>query len=137
MKEIFIQIVEGVSYLHSLGIVHRDIKLENILMSDNSDYSKPVLIDFGLSTLLPLNKKSDEPYGTIGYCSPEIIKNEFHNNKVDSWSLGCTLFAMFSQNLPFDDEDSECIAMRTVNGSLSFGLQVWKEISVGAKDMIA
>jgi serine/threonine protein kinase len=81
LKEIFIQIVEGVSYLHSLGIVHRDIKLENILMSDNSDYSKPVLIDFGLSTLLPLNKKSDEPYGTIGYCSPEIIKNEFHNNK--------------------------------------------------------
>ena len=52
VREIAFQIAKGVKYLHSYGIVHRDLKLENIMMTDNSDRAIPKIIDFGLSKII-------------------------------------------------------------------------------------
>ena len=66
------------SYLHEIGIVHRDIKLENIMMNvptleTSVEYAIPKLIDFGLATVLMPKETRTEGFGTIAYCSPEII----------------------------------------------------------------
>ena len=69
MKDVF----NGLRYLHDIGIVHRDIKLENVMMSSLKPNGVPKFIDFGLSKVFTPNEKSSDPYGTIAYCSPEII----------------------------------------------------------------
>jgi serine/threonine protein kinase len=59
--------------LHDLGVVHRDLKLENILIDDTVNPPKPFLIDFGLSKVFMTEQYSTDPYGTLAYCSPEIV----------------------------------------------------------------
>lgn len=59
------QIASALYYLHSYGIVHRDIKLENILMVDMSNDSELKLVDFGLSKILGPNETTNDPFGTL------------------------------------------------------------------------
>ena len=77
-KRIMRDIFTGLSYLHEIGIVHRDIKLDNIMMNvptleTSIEYAIPKLIDFGLATVLMPKETRTEGFGTIAYCSPEII----------------------------------------------------------------
>ena len=60
----------GVNYMHNLNIMHRDLKLENIMMSDQSDKAVPKIIDFGLAKIGFPSDKADEPFGSLGYCPP-------------------------------------------------------------------
>lgn len=89
-------------YLHSYGIIHRDIKLENIMMTDDTDKAIPKLVDFGLSKIVGPNEGCKETCGTLGYCAPEILKNEVYSYSCDVWSIGCILYALLTQALPFD-----------------------------------
>jgi serine/threonine protein kinase len=63
----------GVKYLHSFGIVHRDLKLENVMMQDASDSAIPKIVDFGLSKIIGPEEKASEPFGTVGYVAPEVL----------------------------------------------------------------
>ena len=74
VKELALQIANGVKYLHSFGIVHRDLKLENIMMTDNSDSAKPVIVDFGLAKIIGPTETATEPFGTLGYVAPEVLR---------------------------------------------------------------
>ncbi len=73
-KHIIFQIIQGVKYLHNLGIVHRDLKLENIMMSNMTDSAIPKIVDFGLSKIIGPNETATEPFGTLGYVAPEVLK---------------------------------------------------------------
>ena len=64
----------GTKYLHGFGIVHRDLKLENIMMSDDTENAVPKIVDFGLSKIIGPSNTSSEPFGTLGYISPEVLK---------------------------------------------------------------
>lgn len=63
----------GLKYLHSYGIVHRDLKLENIMMTDTTNNAIPKICDFGLAKMIGPNEKAEEPFGTLGYVAPEIL----------------------------------------------------------------
>jgi serine/threonine protein kinase len=104
-KDIAYQILLAVSYLHSYGIVHRDLKLENVMMSDPSDKAVPKLVDFGLAKIIGPNEKSNEPFGTVGYVAPEVLKKEPYSFSCDIWSLGCITYALLSGSLPYDHEE--------------------------------
>lgn len=60
-------------YIQSIGMLHRDIKLENIMMSDNSNTAHVKLVDFGLAKIIGPDCLTREPFGTVGYCAPEIL----------------------------------------------------------------
>ncbi len=75
-KEITYQLAIAVQFLHSFGIVHRDIKLENVMMSDATEQSIPKLADFGLAKIVGPSEKADEPFGTLGYAAPEVLRKE-------------------------------------------------------------
>ena len=62
VKRIILQLILGVRYLHSFGIVHRDLKLENVMMSDGSDTAVPKIVDFGLSKIIGPNEKANKTY---------------------------------------------------------------------------
>lgn len=90
--------------MHSYGIVHRDIKLENVMMSDTSEKAVPKLVDFGLAKIIGPSEKTTEPFGTLGYVAPEVLKKEPYTFSCDLWSLGCITYALLSGSLPFDHE---------------------------------
>ena len=73
-KEITLQIIKGVQYLHSFSIVHRDLKLENVMMTDDTEKAVAKLVDFGLSKILGPGEGARETCGTLGYCAPEVLK---------------------------------------------------------------
>ena len=99
-RHYFRHIMGALSYIHNLGVAHRDIKLENILVS-SQDYAK--LTDFGLCK----QASSDSPMmrttcGTLVYAAPEIIRQEPYNGMLaDIWSAGVVLYAMVSNHFPW------------------------------------
>jgi serine/threonine-protein kinase RCK2 len=61
-------------------------------------------VDFGLSKIMGLNEKADDPFGTVGYVAPEVLKKEQYGFSCDIWSLGCIVHALLSGYLPFDHD---------------------------------
>ncbi|OHT05552.1 CAMK family protein kinase [Tritrichomonas foetus] len=103
-QKVFIQLVSAIKYLHEVQkIVHRDIKLENIIVSNHLIVK---LIDFGLSSNFDDINKSR--CGSIPYMAPELILDHSgFTEAIDVWSLGVILFCMMSGNLPFTAENDE------------------------------
>ena len=89
----------GLKDLHSIGITHRDIKLENLLLDDNNNIK---IIDFGFSTCIPNDKKIKIFCGTPSYMAPEIVrKTEYCGPPADIWALGVLLFTILSGQFPY------------------------------------
>ena len=136
--KIIYKILKGLSYLHSYGIIHRDIKSENILITYNKDEELDIRInDFGLSKILGPCEFTDESCGTLSYVAPEVLLNKKYNNLVDSWSLGVTSYLLISGSLPFDHplNDKE-IARKTINDQPNFYSGIWENISHECIDFI-
>ncbi|KAJ3206906.1 hypothetical protein HK099_000397 [Clydaea vesicula] len=108
-KRIFNQICEALNYCHQNSALHRDLKLENILL--NGPDLEVKIIDFGFTTN-DNNKLLEKHCGSIGYCSPEILKNvKLDGFLADIWSLGVCLYTIVSGYLPFDaDEENIMIS---------------------------
>ncbi|KAK6893635.1 Fatty acyl-CoA synthetase and RNA processing-associated kinase 1 [Candida tropicalis] len=104
-KKLFAQLVSGVDYMHAKGLIHRDLKLENLLL----DKHKNVIIsDFGFVNSYNRDKNDlmKTSCGSPCYAAPELVLSQtaYEGRKVDIWSLGVILYAMLSGYLPFDDD---------------------------------
>lgn len=119
-REIILQLIQAVQFLHSFGVVHRDIKLENVMMSDVTDNAVPKLADFGLAKIVGPSEKADEPFGTLGYAAPEVLKKEPYGPACDLWSLGCISHALLCGALPFDHETQRETARLTLQAKVTF-----------------
>ncbi|XP_045691682.1 ribosomal protein S6 kinase-related protein isoform X3 [Phyllostomus hastatus] len=86
-----------ISYLHDLGIIHRDVKMENILL-DKRGHLK--LTDFGLSRHLPQGARAYTVCGTLQYMAPEVLSGGPYNHAADWWSLGVLLFSLATGKFP-------------------------------------
>ncbi|CAC5410437.1 Testis-specific serine/threonine-protein kinase 5,Testis-specific serine/threonine-protein kinase 1,Hormonally up-regulated neu tumor-associated kinase homolog B [Mytilus coruscus] len=101
-RKLFRQLCEALQHIHMNGVVHRDLKCENVLLDENMNAK---LTDFGFSAAV------DDPSallrtscGSYAYTAPEVIKNKpYEGFKSDVWSLGIILFAMINGRLPFND----------------------------------
>lgn len=121
LLEIYVQIVDGVSHIHSMNLSHRDVKLENVLLDTDEHGAKPILMDFGsagpithdLETRNDVLEITEEASSntTLPYRPPELFdgglrhgESELNYGKVDVWSLGCVLFGMMHGASPFEME---------------------------------
>jgi serine/threonine protein kinase len=95
--------------------VHRDLKLENIMMSDESDQAKPKIVDFGLAKIIGPKQTATEPFGTLGYVAPEVLKKNPYSFSCDMWSIGCITYALISGSLPFDHKDQKELMRMTLD----------------------
>ena len=83
------QLILGLKYLHDSGIMHRDLKLQNLLLDENG-YLK--IVDFGVAQVLRHNQVSYQVAGTPAYFAPEILKGEGYNMAADWWAVGIILY---------------------------------------------
>jgi len=132
----FRQMTAAVKYLHSIDLVHRDVKLDNFLLENWSNEARIVLADFGLSQRLRKYDALSHPCGTLGYTAPEVVKAEPYSLNCDVWSLGVCMFIMLVGYPPFEvDTEGELHAL-IVAGEYSLEGNEWDRISDEAKSLI-
>lgn len=93
-------LLEAVNYIHQRGIVHRDLKLDNLLVKNKDDFSSIKLADFGLSTKIDQGGEGGlslfNNCGTFLYMSPEIMRNRPYSKPVDIWSSGIIMYTLLT-----------------------------------------
>ncbi|XP_064815178.1 serine/threonine-protein kinase PLK1-like isoform X1 [Oncorhynchus masou masou] len=94
------QLVKGCQYLHNNRVIHRDLKLGNIFLSDDMDVK---IGDFGLATKIEFDGERKKTLcGTPNYIAPEVLCKKGHSFEVDVWSLGCILYTLLVGKPPFE-----------------------------------
>jgi Neu-associated kinase len=99
VRRIARQLFAALAHLHSLEIMHGDVKLENIVIDDHEVVR---LIDFGLSERIPRGTNSNSQCGSTFYRSPELLTGKPHTTKADIWALGIVLYTAVAGAFPFD-----------------------------------
>eukprot|EP00227_Mantoniella_beaufortii_P020022 CAMPEP_0197599988 /NCGR_PEP_ID=MMETSP1326-20131121/32457_1 /TAXON_ID=1155430 /ORGANISM="Genus nov. species nov., Strain RCC2288" /LENGTH=332 /DNA_ID=CAMNT_0043167031 /DNA_START=173 /DNA_END=1171 /DNA_ORIENTATION=+ len=134
------QILNGVEYLHCKNIVHRDLKLENILLSDRTPSAIVKIADFGLARFYAGNSELRTICGSPLYVAPEILdirsSSETYTPAVDMWSIGVILYILLSGNFPFGNDDEQVLFQKILSGDYSMNDSIWNYISDGAKDCV-
>ena len=136
--ELIYQLAKGLKYLHKYGIIHRDLKTDNIMLTEASDKGNIKIMDFGLSKILGKKEKSTDGFGTLTFVSPEVLIRKPYNKEVDIWSLGVILYLMLSGELPFDDPDDieQNIAKSIVYEDVKFPPEKFSKRSKAVIDLI-
>lgn len=149
------QMLSGVHYLHSLGVVHRDLKLDNVLLSSKKRQCDVKLADFGLSALIRLGEDGYDPeesskrkqyvglkelWGTKEYFAPEVIDRSY-GPQADVWALGCILYEMLSGHQAFplfrsDQGNDALIYGRIQRGEFSLTNYGLNTVSDEAKNLL-
>ena len=122
---LFYQVFSGLCYLHEKKILHRDLKLENLMISEiekdintGEEYFWMKIIDFGTAKIFERKKKEKEIIGSSYYIAPEVLKKNY-NEKCDTWSVGVILYMTLTGVPPFDGETDEDIIHRIKIGKYS------------------
>lgn len=139
-KQVIREVLQAVQYLHARGIVHRDVKPENILCVNREWPLRVKLTDFGLSKFVGrADDGSDRVMrsqcGTAYYLAPEIANNVAYSKPVDLWACGVVLYVMLAGKFPFYGDTDEKF-MRRLRAGVKFPDKEWKGISGDAKALV-
>ena len=100
-----LQILSALNYMHKQEIMHRDLKLQNVMVNIEMNNGVPEMVckltDFGFSCVLEQNHMSSLKLGTKLYMAPEIFEDEPYDKKVDTWALGVLTYIMLTSAYPF------------------------------------
>ncbi|KAF2968260.1 hypothetical protein GQX73_g5318 [Xylaria multiplex] len=141
-RKLFIQLFQGIKYLHDRNIVHRDIKPENILLVDKDVHVK--LADFGLAKIIGEESFTTTLCGTPSYVAPEILAEGRHRKytkAVDIWSLGVVLYICLCGFPPFSDELYSrdfpyTLSQQIKSGRFDYPSPYWDSVGDPALDLI-
>jgi hypothetical protein len=113
LVSVFIQICQAIAYAHHRGIVHQDIKPDNILIGD---FGEVLVLDWGCAARLGPGRPTPAIYGTPIYMSPEQARRERVDMRSDVWCIGATMLHALTRRLPVWDSDPEAFWARKTAG---------------------
>jgi serine/threonine protein kinase len=133
------QLLEALVYLHARQIVHRDLKLENLLLAKRGELTVK-LADFGLSRLFKPGGQMFTACGTPFYVAPDILlatDESGYGSNVDMWAVGVLLYILLSGRLPFSGDSDDELYKAILEGNLVWKSPQFDEVSAEAKDLIS
>jgi calcium-dependent protein kinase len=137
------RILEVIAFCHDQGIMHRDIKLENIALSSETDDTDVKLIDFGLARSPENTRKCMSHVGTRGNVAPEMLKYGaagYHDKicpeKVDLWQFGIVVYSLLSARHPFRSSNPATESRNIISGRAKTSGREWALISDEAIDFV-
>ena len=135
---IFVQLLTGIQYLHQHGVVHRDLKMENLLLTRANDLSEIKIADFGLAKKPVVQKGMQTICGSPQYVAPEILAHSSagYGPEVDLWSAGVVLYSLLLGFPPFFDKCEPRLFKKIQRGVFPQNGDGWNSISKEAKDII-
>ncbi|CAN0904653.1 Phosphoenolpyruvate carboxylase kinase 1 [Linum grandiflorum] len=132
-RSIFAQLMSAISHCHWNGVVHRDVKPDNVLFDS---WNSVKLADFGSAEVVAEAAAATGVVGTPYYVAPEVLLGREYGEKVDVWSAGVVLYIMLAGFPPFYGETAVEIFDAVLRGNLRFPTMVFQSVSPGAKDLL-
>ena len=130
---IAIQVGRGIEAAHNKGIIHRDIKPQNIIISKEG---KVKVTDFGIARATSGNTISADVMGSVHYSSPEQARNGYVNEQSDVYSLGIVMYEMAAGRVPFDGETAVAVAIQHLQGEMIPASHYAPEIPISLEKII-
>lgn len=144
-KQIFREILSSIMFLHANGVIHRDLKPNNILVDEG--YNQVKIADFNVakfsnkyhdySEVSKSNYQMTTYTGTVAFSAPEIFAGFIYSEMVDVWSAGCVLYTMLCGYQPFYAHYLNDLIELIKTGNYSFPSDPWSLVSKDAKDLIS
>ncbi|XP_043955741.1 serine/threonine-protein kinase 33 isoform X3 [Gambusia affinis] len=142
-RKIIYYLADAVVYLHKRDIVHRDLKLENILvknsLDDNEDRFDIKVADFGLSVKadgVGIRKVLTDACGTLLYMAPEMMSGRGYSHWCDVWSIGVIMFMLLCGEPPFHSKSKERLLKKIMRKEVQFTQPIWATVSDGGKYLL-
>lgn len=129
-------ILDAIAFMASKGVVHRDIKMPNILFRKNGDSRTLTIVDFGLAQVLEEGETAKDFCGTPGCIAPEMYSGNPYRFEGDMFAFGVLLFRLLSGERPFPSHNSEILELHTVQLRYNVQGQDWENVSSSAKDLV-
>jgi len=138
-------LLEAVAHMHSQGVVHRDLKPQNLMLQDNRDDWHIKVVDFGMAKRCKSAKtgvgrgRLTSICGTPQYMAPEIFQEQDYGEKVDIWAVGVIAYILLSGWPPFidlEDDSEERLAELVIGQGLKFDDPVWQHMSKSSRDFL-
>jgi calcium-dependent protein kinase len=155
-KSLLLPILRAVSYLHQRGLVHRDLKLENIMTEsvnqmgpdeNHAQFKNVKVIDFGLATWASSDRckietatsrgvrRMNSTVGTLYYVSPQVLESDY-TSSCDLWSVGVIAFMLLAGSPPFSGRTDADIRSRIASGRPNFGHSALQRTSPAAMNLL-
>ena len=130
-----IQIASALQHAHRKGIVHRDIKPQNIIVTKDETLK---VTDFGIARAVSTftMKVEDGAMGTVHYCSPEQARGGYTDEKSDVYSLGIVMYEMLTGKLPFESDNSVSVALKHMQEEAVAPSEIVPEIPTGVEEIV-
>ncbi|MCD8347099.1 MAG: protein kinase [Lachnospiraceae bacterium] len=133
MTSIALQISAGLEAAHNNGIIHRDVKPQNIIISTDG---KVKVADFGIARAATSNTITSTMMGSVHYTSPEQARGGYSDEKSDIYSLGITMYEMLTGHVPFDGDSAVAIALHHLQDELHGPKEEFPEIPYSTNQII-
>ncbi len=131
---IAIQVSMGIEAAHNNGIIHRDIKPQNIIISKEG---KVKVADFGIAKAATSNTVTSHAMGSVHYTSPEQARGGYSDAKSDIYSIGITLFEMITGHVPFDGETTVAVAIKHIQEEMPSPRVYVPDVPISVERIIA
>lgn len=131
---ILVQVLEAVEYMHDQKVVHRDIKLENVLYERNGA-DRVKVIDFGFAVRWDRQNRLTQSCGTLHYVAPEVIAdNDGYTESADLWSVGAIAYTMLTGKAPYQGDD-RMVKSKVLAGAIDYSKR-FRHLSTGAQAFV-
>ncbi|KAJ8328361.1 hypothetical protein O5D80_003719 [Batrachochytrium dendrobatidis] len=117
VMNLFCQTALALNHIHSLNILHRDLKTNNILISGLGKYKVLKIGDFGISKIMSATANAETVVGTPAYISPELCEGKPYNEKSDIWALGCVLYEIICLKKMFSAHNLPALVLKILRGT--------------------